>query len=70
MGFKVLCHFSLVKTNLILSFFALYKCDRNTLFISEATTPNKKRPDEPAETVANPGLTARKVLLCLWRDWH
>ena len=25
---------------------------------------------EPAQTVAKPGLTARKVLLCVWWDWQ
>lgn len=25
--------------------------------------------DEAAQTVAKPGLTARKVLLCVWWDW-
>ncbi|GFV33167.1 histone-lysine N-methyltransferase SETMAR [Trichonephila clavipes] len=25
--------------------------------------------DEAAQTVAKPGLTARKILLCIWRDW-
>ena len=24
---------------------------------------------EPAQTIAKPGLTAKKVLLCLWWDW-
>ncbi|GFU75759.1 mariner transposase [Trichonephila clavipes] len=24
---------------------------------------------EAAQTVTKPGLTARKVLLCIWRDW-
>jgi len=26
--------------------------------------------DEPAQTVAKPGLTIRKVLLCVWWDWQ
>ncbi|GFW74260.1 histone-lysine N-methyltransferase SETMAR [Trichonephila clavipes] len=25
---------------------------------------------EAAQTVAKPGLTARKILLCIWRDWR
>ena len=25
---------------------------------------------EAAQTVAKPGLTARKVLLCVWWDWQ
>ena len=25
---------------------------------------------EAAQTVAKPGLTTRKVLLCVWRDWQ
>ena len=24
---------------------------------------------EPAQTIAKPGLTAKKVILCVWWDW-
>ncbi|KAH8394484.1 hypothetical protein KR222_011840 [Zaprionus bogoriensis] len=30
---------------------------------------SSSKPGESSETVAKPGLTARKVLLCVWWDW-
>ena len=47
------------------------KSDQRSLTIDNVKRKRSwSKANEAAQTVAKPGLTARKVLLCVWWDWQ